>query len=109
MFRLMYRPAAAVASQENQKYGQGVGAQILQSTRSKLSPLASRAVDQIAGSDFKGDPVDWSPYGVATDVAVPIVADETLDLVNKYGMAEGLVRLAPSVFGIGSTDYKDRK
>jgi len=109
MFRLMYRPTSAVAMKENQKYGQGVGAQILQSTRSKLSPLASRAVDQIAGSDFKGDPVDWSPYGVATDVAVPIVADETLDLVNKYGMAEGLVRLAPSVFGIGSTDYKDRK
>ena len=109
MFRLMYRPAAAVASQENQKYGQGVGAQILQATRSKLSPLASRAVDQVAGSDFKGDPVDWSAYGVASDVAVPIVADETLDLYNKYGVVEGLARLAPSVFGIGATDYKDRK
>ena len=108
IFRMLYKPATAVASGKVREYGGGLGREVEKAMAGKTSPVASLALQTIYDRDFKGDKPDLSPLGVAKELAVPISLEDAGEFFTKYGVAEGAVRLAPTLFGLGASDYKER-
>ena len=85
-----------------------VGREVERALRGKASPAASIGFQLAYGKDFKGDPIESLP-GMALGAVMPISLQDMQEFTEKYGVAEGVARMAPSVFGIGASDYKDRK
>tara|TARA_R100001129_G_scaffold1171_5_gene1039 strand:- start:1129 stop:4146 length:3018 start_codon:yes stop_codon:yes gene_type:complete len=108
MLRLLYRPSQKLATGELRNYGEGLGREVERALRGKASPAASIGFQLAYGKDFKGDPIESLP-GMALGAVMPISLQDMQEFTEKYGVAEGVARMAPSVFGIGASDYKDRK
>ena len=108
MLRLLYRPSHKLATGELRNYGEGLGREVERALRGKASPAASIGFQLAYGKDFKGDPIESLP-GMALGAVTPISLQDMQEFTEKYGVAEGVARMAPSVFGIGASDYKDRK
>lgn len=70
--------------------------------RSKLSPLASFVVDGLDGENVVGE--EFTLPGSAIERVTPFFVGDLITVLNEEGI-EGVPKVAPSVFGIGYSDF----
>lgn len=69
----------------------------------KASPIASFVLDALRGEDAVGE--EFNMTSAVASRVLPMYVQDIHEVAQEHGVAEGLLRAAPGVFGVGVQNY----